>query len=340
MSDLESSLQKWLLIFIVGIAITVASMNYWYKTLPEKAAREAAAREQRAPTPLPARKAASTAPAPSVTPVMAPAPAAVPKPSPPREEDFDAPLLNLPDGRVLGFAKQAGPRDLTIDWTVTDRIHPWIRDERTLDRTELPAISSQRQSFTALLLADGRLALVGGLAPRDMVALERKCEDCPDEYIPFGEATPSTSTDVFDFESGAWSKGPTARRPADGAMRTRDGRVIQVSLERIESGEDQLTDIRVEITDAKFTRWAPAGEIRSAAWLSGVQLFESREGAVLLLGGPGGLRAFHWNDGKLKPWMEGQTWSAAEQLDEGHLQLTQMLDVFPPRSQNLIVELP
>jgi hypothetical protein len=60
----------------------------------------------------------------------------------------------------------------------------------------------------------------------------------------------------------------------------------------------------------------------------------------MLLGGPGGQRAYHWNRGKLNAWLEGESWARAAQLDEGHLQLTQNLDVYPPRSKSLIVELP
>jgi hypothetical protein len=339
MSDFESSLQKWLLIFIVGIAITVASMNYWYKTLPERAARENA---NRAPTatipashpPLAAEAPASTAPAPP------PNNTAAVESLQSREVDADIPHLTLADGRTLGFATTRKSAGYTEDWAVTDIIHPWVLVEETQEKVSLPVIPSQREAFTPIQLADGRLALIGGRTPRDIVALESKCADCPDEYIPFGEATPSTTTDVFDFEAGAWSKGPTADNTGTAAIRLRDGSVLKLGLVEVTSGERTETDIHLETADSAFTRWEKAGETRSDVRLNGARLFESRNGAVILLSQGGSQRAYHWTPrGKIKPWLEGESWIEVEQLDEGHLQLTQGTGD-SQRSKKQIVELP
>src|SRR5688572_27170121 len=188
MSDFESSLQKWLLIFIVGIAITVSAMNYWYKTLPERMARESA--RQAPPAVLPARDKTPAGDAPAVAAPVVEVPQT-------REVDADIPRLTLADGRTLGFATTRKPAGHTEDWAVTDVIHPWVLVEETQQKISLPVIPSQREAFTPVQLADGRLALIGGRTPRDIVALESKCADCADEYIPFGEATASTTTDVF-----------------------------------------------------------------------------------------------------------------------------------------------
>jgi hypothetical protein len=331
MSDFESSLQKWLLIFIVGIAITVSAMNYWYKTLPERMARESASHSP--PAGLPARDKTPAANVPAV---------AVPAVEEPqvREVDADIPYLTLADGRTLGFATTRKPAGYTEDWAVTEVIHPWILVEETQQKISLPVIPSQREAFTPIQLADGRLALIGGRTPRDIVALESKCADCTDEYIPFGEATASTTTDVFDFESGAWSQGPTANNTGTAAIRLRDGSVLKVGLVEITGGERTETDIHVETADSEFTRWEKAGETRSDAWLTSAKLFESRNGAVMLLWQGGSQRAYHWTPrGKLEPWLEGESWIEVEQLDEGHLQLTKnTTDPKQPKKQ--IVELP
>lgn len=340
MSDFESSLQRWILVVLVLMTIALAGMNYWYKVLPEKAERERAANVEARLRQERIAKQATTASAPS--PAIAPSAAHARQPdAPPRKTDIENLSLTLPDGRILGFEKTEPPANRIDDWSAPDRINPWLLVPETRVRSELPAIPSQRDRFIPLLLADGRLALIGGNTPRDVVALEKKCPDCADEYVPFGDATPSKTSDVFDFEAGTWSSGPVAAHTADAALALRDGRVFQVNLEQV-PGNDQLTTrLRVEITDDRFTRWQRAGEILASMYLSEAKVFESRNGVVLLLAGSEGPRAYHWaGRGKLKPWLEGENWVAVEQLDEGHLQLTQRLDLYTPRSKKLIVELP
>ena len=43
MQDLEYKLQRWMLGLLVLIVVVVAAMNYWYRVLPEKVARERSA---------------------------------------------------------------------------------------------------------------------------------------------------------------------------------------------------------------------------------------------------------------------------------------------------------
>jgi hypothetical protein len=333
MSDFESSLQKWLLIFIVGIAITVSAMNYWYKTLPERMARESANQAPVAVQPRDKSQAVAMPVPPAATNTVVEAPQ-------PREVDVDIPPQTLSDGRTLGFATTRSPFGNNDLWDETEIIHPWLQVEETQEKTPLPVIPSQREAFTPVQLADGRLALIGGRTPRDIVALESKCADCADEYIPFGEATASATTDVFDFKSGAWSRGPTANSTGTAAIRLRDGSVLKVGLVEITGGDRTETDIYVETADSGFTRWEKAGETRSDSWLTGARLFESRNGAVILLSQGGSQRAYHWTPrGKLEPWLEGESWIEVEQLDEGHLQLTKnTADPKQPKKQ--IVELP
>jgi hypothetical protein len=331
MSDFESSLQKWLLIFIVGIAITVSAMNYWYKTLPERMARESANQAPVVLQPRDKTQAVAVPVPPAATNTVVEAPQ-------PRVVDADIPQLTLADGRTLGFATTRSPFGNNELWDETEIIHPWLRVEETQEKTPLPVIPSQREAFTPVQLADGRLALIGGRTPRDIVALESKCADCADEYIPFGEATASATTDVFDFESGAWSKGPTANSAGTTAIRLRDGSVLKVGLEYIADGGQM--DVHVEIADSAFTHWERSGEAHLDFWLSDARIFESRNGAVILLERGGTQRAYHWTPrGKLKPWLEGESWIEVEQLDEGHLQLTQNT-ADPQRPKKQIVELP
>ena len=338
MSDLESSLQKWLLIFIVGIAITVCSMNYWYKTLPERAARESA--NQAPPVTLPPRdKPESTVPSAIVAPVIPVSNNAVREDTRPRLVDVDIPHLTLADGRTLGFATTRSPFGNNELWDETEIIHPWLQVDVTQERVPLPVIPSQREAFTAIQLEDGRLALIGGKTPRDIVALERKCDDCPDEYIPFGEATPSTTTDVFDFESGAWSKGPTASHGGTAAIRLRDNRLLKLGIAAIPDSSE--ADVHIEIADSAFTHWEESGEAHVKDYFPDARIFESRNGVVILLSrGSSSGPAYHWTPrGKLKPWLEGEVWHEVEQLDEGHLQLTRYAgDTTNPKKQ--IVELP
>jgi hypothetical protein len=333
MADFEYALQRWMLVMLVVIVLAVAAMNYWYRVLPLNVARERTAEQYRAAQHRTRR---------IETPVVVPAAQTVVQRPQPREEDLDIPVLTLPDGRTLGFAKWVSNRNNLHDWPTTAVIHPWLDGEEYSERISLPSIPSQREGFTPMLLEDGRLALIGGSTPRDVVALESKCADCPDEYIPFGESTPSTTTDVFDFESGTWSTGPTAEGTGRIAIRLRDGRIFKASLDLDSSvGEPYAIDIRMEVADNKFTKWERVGGTRVSGTNSHAEIFESRNGVVMLLGTHDGRRAFHLTPGgKLKPWLEGETWSKVEQLDEGHLQLTQRIDETPPRYQKLIVELP
>jgi hypothetical protein len=336
MADFETNLQRGLLVFLVFIVTVVAAMNYWYRALPAKVARERAAET------MPSRQAAHRA---RETQAAVPANPAVSVPrqtpdsaSPPR--DSGIPVVELPDGRSIGFDLVEN-RDGVVGWYTGPQVKPWIRNDPTQEKSPLPSPPGDRQKFTALLLADGRLALIGGQTPRDVVALERKCADCAEEYITFGDPTPAATTDVFDFETGTWSRGPTSSGAGDFAIRLRDGSIFKVGLAVDTSSDDASTSVSAEVADAGFTQWESAGGTRVDDWFSRAQVFESRNGVVMLLDGSGGYRALHWTDtGKWVPWLEGETWMNVKRLDEGHLLLTQSIDAYPPRSKDLIVELP
>ena len=335
MSDFETRLQRGLLVFLVLIATVVAAMNYWYRALPTKVARERAAAaaqpSRRIPRSPPSAAAVPAAPAAVAVPTQAAAP-------PPRDSGIAT--VELPDGRVVGF-DSVEHRDSVAEWYTGPQVTPWIRNGASGEKSPLPSPPSDRQKFTALLLADGRLALIGGQTPRDVVALERRCADCPDEYATFGEPTPARSTDVLEFESGTWRAGPVAASPGDFALRLRDGRIFKLGLAVDTSSENISTDVNAEVADAAFTKWRPAGDTRLDDGFSRAQLFESRNGVVMFVDGSGGYRALHWTDsGKLVPWLEGESWMRVKRFDEGHLLLTQHVDVYPPRSKDLLVELP
>jgi hypothetical protein len=351
MADLEGSLHRWILGLLVLIALAVAGMNYWYRVLPAKVAREAYENQPTVNERLAAYRAnaamkrSEAAVARSVPGVEATTMAIGPAPvlsEVAREQDLDIPLLTLPDGRSLGFARTLVPNDNTQDWTVTDVIHPWVQRGDGTERAAHPRIPSQRDQFIPLLLADGRLVLVGGRTPRDVIALEKRCPQCPDEYQPFGDATPSLTTDVYDFATRTWSTGPRSELTTDAAIRLRDGRVLKVHLDTAQGKSFKLaTSISLEVSDAAFTSWKRAGELKSDSHLAGLHLFESRTGAVLLFSGIDRQHAFHWQPrGALKPWLGDESWSRVEQLDEGHLQITQSLDEYPPRTRKKILELP
>ena len=337
MSDFESSLQRWILGVLVLMTIALAGMNYWYKVLPEKAARERAAKTPQKPRPSRTAQVVPAVPAVAVT-----QPSATPQPKPPpRKTDIENLSLTLPDGRILGF-EGVGPADDTETLTMASIINPWVLVERTRERIELPVIPSRREYFIPLLLADGRMALIGGNTPRDVVAFEKKCADCADEYMPFGEGTPSTTTDIFDFETGTWSAGPVASLTTASAIALREGGVFKVGFDHVPVKDQFATTLQIETTDEKFTQWRRVGDIHAGAFVSQVNVFQSRNGVVILYWiGNVGARAWHWSGpGKIKPWLEGESWSSVEQLDEGHLQLTEQLDVWPARSKKKIVELP
>lgn len=359
MSEFETSLQRWILVLLVLLTLVVAGMNYWYRVLPAKAAREAAEHGPTVNERLAAYRAAQAQDQagraersrqshatwwldePEHTAANPPAtetPAAAGR----REKDLDLPPLTLPDGRSLGFAKTVLPDDNSQDWPVTDQIHPWIQRGDGTGRVAQPRIPSRRDQFIPLLLADGRLVLIGGRTPRDVVALEKRCPECADEYQPFGDALPSLTTDVFDLTTRTWRAGPRAQFPTDAAIRLRDGRVFKIHLNSAQGPTFKLvTRIFVEIADADFTRWERMGDLPADSFLTGLQVFESRSGVVLLFSGAERARAFHWlPGGSMEPWLEGERWSRAELLDEGRLQLTQTLNDFPPRTRKKTVELP
>jgi hypothetical protein len=352
MADLETSLQRWILGLLVLIALVVAGLNYWYRVLPAKAARSASENQPTVNERLAAYRAgqglkttsdAAVTRSPSGVEATALSTGSAPiTTEAAREQDLAIPLLTLPDGRSLGFARTVMPDDNTQDWPITDVIHPWVQRGDGTERAAHPRIPSRRAQFIPLLLADGRLALVGGQTPRDVIALEKRCADCPDEYQPFGDATPSLSTDVYDFASRTWSAGPRSEFTTDAAIRLRDGRVLKVNLHTAQGKSFKLaTRISLEISDAKFTGWQRAGDLDAESHLTDLQLFESRTGAVLLFGGKDTQRAFHWQPrGSLKPWFQGETWSRVEKLDEGHLQISQALNEYPPRTRKKILELP
>jgi hypothetical protein len=328
MSDFEFKLQKWLLAIVILIATGLLAINQWFRPLSAGVATQATAQ---------ASDNASRVQAAAAT----PADPHVAEPQPATEEvDAGLPVITLEKGRTLRFAKTAKRRQ-SYDWPVTDIIHPWLFVDGG-QQVSLPPIPSERDQFTPLVLLDGRLALIGGRTPRDLLAQEGQCAGCPDEYIPFGEPIPSITTDILDIESATWSKGPNAARPANAAIRLRDGSIVKVNLESDGAdSEHGATHVYVETSDIRFTRWETDAEARCNGWFSLARVFESHDGAVLLLAGEGGTRAYHWKvRGKLEQWLEGEIWDQAEQVDEGHLQLTSNLDVYPPRSEKRIVELP
>lgn len=125
----------------------------------------------------------------------------------------------------------------------------------------LDALRKYRVEFSTLELADERIAVIGGRTHVDLIALDKDCADCPDEYISIGDVQETRSTEVYSFATRHWVPGPSSRHPGGAAVRLSDGRIVKV-------GTKNGNVSALEIADAKFTGWKPASSPPSNVSLS------------------------------------------------------------------------
>jgi hypothetical protein len=118
--------------------------------------------------------------------------------------------------------------------------------------TKLATLRAGRSQGTLLELADGRLAVIGGLVPAGAVAGGADCSDCANEAMAPGELDWARSTEVFDARTKLWRAGPPARLAGGRALKLANGRIFKLSLTSPWLDEHGLS---AEIADARFTRW-------------------------------------------------------------------------------------
>lgn len=112
-----------------------------------------------------------------------------------------------------------------------------------------------RTGATLLELDDGRLAVIGGFAQLETVALEKDCLDCPDEFVSIGPFQAARSTEVLDETDPArplWKPGPLAHFAGGKAFRLPGGRIFKLSLSSWDDGDGY----QAEVADAAFTAWS------------------------------------------------------------------------------------
>lgn len=114
-------------------------------------------------------------------------------------------------------------------------------------RTELlGSLRKWRSGASLIELRDGRLAVMGGRTQSDIIAVDKPCTDCADDYLSIGRVEEATSTEVFNEPTRSWVPGPRSLHPGGQAVRLADGRIVKIS-----TGEG----IHMEISDTGFTRW-------------------------------------------------------------------------------------
>lgn len=138
--------------------------------------------------------------------------------------------------------------------TGSTRMQGWSHASGALQ--ELGPLIKWRTGFNAIELADGRIAVVGGSTHDDLIAREKDCVRCPDEYVSFGEVKDAGSTEVYDFAARQWVPGPYSRYPGGIAVRLKDGRVVKVG-DVVQGERRQLV---LEISDVTFSRWKTASQ--------------------------------------------------------------------------------
>ncbi len=129
----------------------------------------------------------------------------------------------------------------------------------------LARLLKARQQSTLIELADGRLAVMGGSAQLELVALEKECFDCPDKLVSIGPFRAAHTTELLDESRTGqprWRFGPASHFGGGRALKLANGRIFKLSLtDNYDSG-----GYRAEVADAAFTRWEklPPFPVKSA----------------------------------------------------------------------------
>lgn len=139
-------------------------------------------------------------------------------------------------------------------WPRATALMAWSPQQPELAPRRIAPLRKGRVSGSLVNLADGRLAVVGGDAQLDRVALEKGCADCPDEFVSIGPMRAARSTELLDEsdpQAPRWVNGPLAHFPGGQGFRLANGRIVKVSL-REPMGEN---GVQAEVADAAFTQW-------------------------------------------------------------------------------------
>lgn len=130
----------------------------------------------------------------------------------------------------------------------------WRQTDQNDGAKTIARLRKARTQSTLLELSDGRLAVMGGWAQLELVALEKKCFDCPDEFVSIGPFQSARTTEILSEPSigpATWGAGPLAHYGGGRALKLANGRIFKLSL----TGVFDQDGYRAEIANAQFTRW-------------------------------------------------------------------------------------
>jgi|GEM_PF-1591301 len=119
-----------------------------------------------------------------------------------------------------------------------------------------------RINANLLELDDHRLVVIGGRAQQELVALEKECPTCEDEFISVGMLDWARTTEIYDDKSAVWSVGPLANYAGGRAVKLRNGKLFKFGV----SGYFAAPVTYVaELADANFAWWdkLPAFPLRN-----------------------------------------------------------------------------
>jgi hypothetical protein len=178
----------------------------------------------------------------------------------------------------------------------------WKPDVKNPNGKQAAPLRKARTQSTLIELDDGRLAVMGGYAQLERVALEKECFDCPDEFVSIGPFQAARSTEVLD-ESNAvnlvWQGGPVAHYGGGRALKLSNGRVFKLSL----IGDFDEQGYRAEIADSAFTNWEIAPSFPLApALIRNVSVVGNR---VIILTDK--IQTIVWDDDS-KAWLTWENW--------------------------------
>lgn len=165
----------------------------------------------------------------------------------------------------------------------------------------LAPLRKGRRGVSLLELSDNRLAVIGGEAQRDIVALEKTCFDCPDSLVSIGPIQGAITTEILDEQSGRWTAGATSHFPGGQAVKLANGRIFKLSRK----GPYSEDGYQAEISDATLTKWtkAPPFPIQDA---SVSQLSVVGDRALMLMSKPRD-GVVIWNDDTQR-WLVIKSW--------------------------------
>ncbi|NOT99736.1 MAG: hypothetical protein HOO97_11685 [Sideroxydans sp.] len=178
----------------------------------------------------------------------------------------------------------------------------WKPDAKNPNEKQATPLRKARTQSTLIELDDGRLAVMGGDAQLERVALEKECLDCPDEFVSIGPFQAETSTEVLNESNAAnpvWQDGPVANYGGGRALKLANGRVFKLSL----IGVFDEQGYRAEIADAGLTHWEIAPPFPLApALIRNVSVVGNR---VIILADK--IQTIVWDDDS-KSWLIWKNW--------------------------------